>query len=126
MAIEYVMLEKGNPTNPQAPKKWYANAKNNGSVSLKELNKQITKYCRVSSETTFFVLNALTKVLCDNLANGKIVRLGDFGSFQITLSSEGAESAEKFNSSQIKKPKVVFRPSADIKEMLNALEFKKL
>ena len=126
MAIEYVMLEKGNPTNPQAPKKWYANAKNNGSVSLKELNKEITKYCRVSPETTFFVLNALTKVLCDNLANGKIVRLGDFGSFQITLSSEGAESAEKFNSSQIKKPKVVFRPSADIKEMLNALEFKKL
>ena len=57
--------------------------------------------------------------------NGEIVRFGDFGSFQVSISSEGAETAEKFNASMIKGGKVVFRPGIDLKEMLAALKYEK-
>ena len=63
---------------------------------------------------------------CEHLANGKIVRLGDFGAFQVSVSSTGAETKEKFNASLIKSSKVVFRPGIDLKEMQNNLKYEKI
>ncbi|MDR2928355.1 MAG: hypothetical protein LBV41_09200 [Cytophagaceae bacterium] len=40
--------------------------------------------------------------------NGKIVRFGNFGYFQILLGSEGAKTADKFNASMIKTRKWLF------------------
>lgn len=57
---------------------------------------------------------------------GEIVRFGDFGSFQVTLGSEGSASEETFNSSLIKTTKVQFRPGEDIKQMLKNLKFEKI
>jgi predicted histone-like DNA-binding protein len=71
------------------------------------------------------VLNDLTKVLKRHLDNGEIVRFGDFGTFQVSITSEGAETAEKFNASLIKGGKVTFRPGIDLKEMLATLKYEK-
>jgi predicted histone-like DNA-binding protein len=79
----------------------------------------------VSPADTQAVLVALTEVLTEHLAEGKIVRLGDFGAFQVSVSSEGAETEAKFNASLIKGSKVVFRPGIDLKEMQNNLKFEK-
>ncbi|MDL2262353.1 HU family DNA-binding protein [Bacteroidales bacterium OttesenSCG-928-I21] len=125
MAVKYNVTERGNPLNPQAPKKWYANAKSTGETTLKALGKEITQRSTVNHADTLAVLEALTQVLTANLAEGKIVRFGDFGSFQVSIGSEGAETREKFNVSFIKSKKVVFRPGVDLKEMLNNLKFEK-
>jgi hypothetical protein len=70
----------------------------------------------VSDSDVLAVLNDLTKVLKCHLSNGGIVRFGDFGSFQVAISSEDAETAEKFNASLIKGGKVTFQPEIDLKE----------
>jgi predicted histone-like DNA-binding protein len=93
---------------------------------LKALGKEITQRSTVNHADTLAVLEALTQVLTDQLAEGKIVRFGDFGSFQIGIGSGGAESKEKFTSSLIKTKKVTFRPGIDLKEMLNNLKFEKV
>ena len=123
MAIQYTVNEKGNPLNPQQPKKWYANAKSSGDVTLRALGKEIAARSTVSPADTQAVLVALTEVLVEHLAEGKIVRLGDFGAFQVSIGSEGAETAEKFHPSMIKNNKVVFRSGIDIKEMQNNLKY---
>jgi predicted histone-like DNA-binding protein len=79
----------------------------------------------VNHADTLAVLEALTQVLTMRLDEGKIVRFGDFGSFQVAVGSTGAESEEKFSTSLIKTRKVVFRPGVDIKSMLNNLKFEK-
>jgi predicted histone-like DNA-binding protein len=71
------------------------------------------------------VLNDLTKVLRKHLDNGVIVRFGDFGSFQVAITSEGAETENKFHHSMIKGGKVTFRPGIDLKEMLATLKYTK-
>jgi predicted histone-like DNA-binding protein len=126
MAVKYVVLEKGNPVKPGDPKKWYASAKSAGEITLKALGKEITQRSTVNHADTLAVLEALTQVLTDQLSEGKIVRFGDFGSFQIGVRSDGAETKEKFTSSLIKSKKVTFRPGIDLKEMLNNLRFEKL
>lgn len=125
MSVKYVVSENSNPQDLTAPKKWYAKAKSTGDVSLKELSKEITQRSTVNSADTLAVLDVLTQVLTEHLNRGEIVRFGDFGSFQVTLGSEGAVTEDKFNSTLIKSTKVQFRPGEDLKQMLNNLKFEK-
>ncbi|MDR1382189.1 MAG: DNA-binding protein, partial [Tannerella sp.] len=39
MAVNYVLVERGNPGNPKAPKKFYAQAKSSGDLTLRKLSK---------------------------------------------------------------------------------------
>ena len=125
MAINYVLVERGNPQKPEEPKKFYAQAKSTGSVTLKELGKEITQRSTVNHADTLAVLEALTQVLADNLSAGKIVRLGDFGTFQIAITSDGAETEKEFTSNLVKNPKVAFRAGNDLKDMLKVLKYEK-
>jgi predicted histone-like DNA-binding protein len=126
MAVNYVVVERGNPGNPQAPKKFYAQAKSRGELTLRKLSKEISEASTTVSDTDVLaVLNDLTKVLKRHLDNGQIVRFGDFGTFQVAFTSDGAETADKFHSSLIKKPKIAFRPGIDLKEMLATLKYEK-
>jgi predicted histone-like DNA-binding protein len=127
MAITYVLTQKGNPGDPKAPKKFYAHAKSQEEFTLRKLSKEIAEGgSTVSDSDVLAVLKDLTKVLKRHLANGEIVRFGNFGSFQIAISSDGVEAAEKFNVSLIKGSKVVFRPGVDLKETLATLKYEKL
>jgi len=126
MPVKITVTERGNPLQPQQPKKWYANTKSTGDTTLRTLSKEIAARSTVSPADTQAVLVGLTEVLVEHLANGKIVRLGDFGAFQVSVSSAGAESAAKFNASLIKSSKVVFRPGIDLKEMLKTLKYEKV
>jgi predicted histone-like DNA-binding protein len=127
MAVTYVLTQKGNPGNPEAPKKFYAQAKANKELTFRKLSKEIAEgSSTVSDSDVLAVLNDLTKILKRHLADGEIVRFGDFGSFQIAITSEGAETAEKFNASMIKNNKVTFRPGVDLKEMLTTLKYEKI
>ena len=126
MAIPYVTVERGNLNNPAAPKQWYGQAKSSGELTFRKLAKEIAEGSTTVSDTDVLaVLNDLTKILRRHLDAGEIVRFGDFGSFQVTFKSKGAETAEKFNASLIHSPKITFRPGADLKETLNNLKYAK-
>jgi len=127
MSVKYVVIERGNPLRKGEPKKWYAMAKSSGELTFRKLSKEIAEGSTTVSDTDVLaVLNDLTKVLKRHLENGEIVRFGDFGSFQISLGSEGVEKKEQFHHSMIKSSKVVFRPGIDLKEMKNNLKFEKM
>jgi len=126
MAVKYSVNERANPLNREDPKKWYATARSTGELTFRKLSKEIAEGSTTVSDTDVLaVLNDLTKILRRHLENGEIVRFGDFGSFQISLGSEGANTETKFNASMIKTKKVIFRPGIDLKEMLNNLKFEK-
>jgi predicted histone-like DNA-binding protein len=126
MAVPYVVSERGNPRDPNAPKKFYAQAKSSGELTFKQLGKEIAEGSTTVSDTDVLaVLNDLVKLLRRHLADGKIVRFGDFGTFQISFGSEGAETEEKFHASMIRNQKVAFRPGIDLREILATLKYTK-
>jgi len=71
------------------------------------------------------VLESLLKVIPAHLLNGRIVRLGDFGSFRLTVTSEGADTEDHFSKSMIKKVKLNFRPGKQIRNDLKTAEYEK-
>lgn len=127
MPIKYNIIGKTNPRDPQAPKKYYANAKADGVVTFRTLSRNIAARSTTVSDTDVLaVLNELTKELAHLLSDGKIVRFGDFGSFQIAISSEGMETEKQVTPASIKSAKITFRPGTDLKEMLNNATYEKL
>jgi predicted histone-like DNA-binding protein len=126
MPIKYVLVEKSNPLKPEKQKRIYAQVKSTGAITLKMLSKEIASDSTTVNDTDVLaVLNNLAKALSRNLAEGRIVRFGDFGSLQIGISSQGAENTQKFNDSHINGAKVNFRPGAELKEIIASLKFEK-
>lgn len=125
MAIKYNVIQKAYPGDPTGPKKFYANSIADGEISLRKLSKEIAQTSSVSESDVYASLIDLAKMLAKHLADGKIVRLGDFGSFQISISSEGADSISKVTSASIKNAKILFRPGIDLRETLATLKYEK-
>ena len=127
MAVQYVTIARGNPQDPAAPKKYYAQAKGRSVLTFRNLSREIAEGSTTVSDTDVLaVLNDLIKILKRHLSNGEIVRLGDFGTFQVSLSSEGSETEAKFHSSLIRNPKVSFRPGIDLREMIATLKYERV
>ncbi|MDY3337930.1 HU family DNA-binding protein [Riemerella anatipestifer] len=126
MPVKFTVIQKGNPSKPEEPKKYYASAKASGEVTFRSLSKEIAQGSTTVSDTDVLaVLNDLTKVLSKHLSDGKIVRFGDFGSFQISISSEGAETEDKVTAAKIKSNKILFRPGIELREMLAVAKYEK-
>ena len=71
------------------------------------------------------MLDALMTVIKRSLANGSPVRLGDLGSFRPSVSGRGIEDASKFGANTVKKARVIYVPSAEIKEAVKLYSFSK-
>ena len=126
MSVKYNVVERKNLLDKTSAPKFYASAKADGEINFKAIAKEIAQGSTTVSDTDVLaVLNDLTKVLVRHLSEGEIVKLGDFGNFQITLTSNGAETAEKFNTSLIKGNKIQFRPGTDLREMLQTVKYEK-
>lgn len=89
MAVKYNVIERKNLLKPTEAPKFYASAKADGEVSFKSLAKEIASAgSTVSDPDVLAVFNDLTKVLAKYLVEGRILKFGDFGNFQLTLKSE--------------------------------------
>lgn len=126
MSIKYTVVERGEPgVTGGGTKRWYAQVKTDGEMSVDDLVKEIEKFSALSEADIRGVIIALENVIQKELANSKIIRLDKLGSFYPSLSSGGAESEDKFNVSLIKGAKVNYRPGKRITDALNTATFTK-
>ena len=125
MSVKYVLAERGNPGKPTAPKKFYAVLKSSGEVTTRQLMKEISARSTVSAADTMAVIESLLDILPEKLSQGQIVRLGDFGSFSASVSSDGADTAEEFTAARITKYSIKFRPGKELNKAVATVEYRK-
>ena len=125
MSVKYKVVERPNPQDREAPKKFYPSVQASGRKSLRQLTKRITQMCTVSSPDTLAVLESLLTVIPQELAEGNIVELGDFGSFWLRSSAEGADQEEGVNASKVTSLLPRFNPGKEFKKALAAVDFVK-
>ena len=123
MAVPISAVKRKNPANPEAPAKWYAHAQADGEANFDTLCRIAAKGRTVTQADISASLYAVVDVMEDLLAEGKIVRLGNFGSFQVMVSSYPAVSEEAFNVSLVKGTKLAFRPGAALVELMGRLSY---
>lgn len=126
MPIEYSLAERGNPANAQASKRWYAVARSQGETTVRDIAGRINQMSTVSTIDVMAVLEAFFQTVPDELAAGRIVRFGDFGSFSVSLQSDGADSEKEFVVGNINNVKVLFRPGKLFAQAMQGASFRKV
>jgi predicted histone-like DNA-binding protein len=125
MSIKFKVLPRKNPRDLEAPEKFYAAAIADGEIDLEGLAEMIAYQCTVTDSDCYAVLTALEHNIVNELKQGRIIKLGRLGNFQVGLSSDGKETAGEVNSSSIRKNRVLFRPGKRLRSMLNNVSYRK-
>ena len=113
-----------NPTKPEMPEKAYARVQINEVISTKKFVGHISDHNGVFSKGTVKgVTTDLVSCLREMLVAGNKVEIEGLGTFGISLTSEGAESLEKFTSANIKAVNVVYTPSEDLQDLIQDATF---
>jgi predicted histone-like DNA-binding protein len=123
MSLLYNKIERGNPSDTLAPKKWYPVLKSTGLEKEKEVARQLADETTLNPKEAEFSIAQLFKVLTVDLLDGKTVQLGDLGSFRLTAHCEGVDTEEEVTAAQIKNLNVRFTASEALKAALIKAHF---
>lgn len=128
MAINYSLSARlSNPSDKNSEKRVYPIAQYQDLLGLKELAGHVAAHGSPFSKGT--IMGILTDtVVCirENLLLGHKIQLGDMGAFFVTLSSEGADSAENFSPSMITGVNVRWAASDELKSLLGEASFRQV
>lgn len=89
MPVRYIVVPHKIPSKPGEPLKYYPRLKSSGEVSLRDIANDIALVSTVSQADTMAVIEGLIQNIPQYLADGKIVRLGELGSFHLSIQAEG-------------------------------------
>jgi len=125
MPVKYKLVQRGNPANANAPKKFYATPAARSRTSIKEISKDIADISSLNYGDISNVLNNFVQLIPKYLANGNIVSLGELGNLRLNFSSEGVETESAFTPSKIRNIKIAFTSGVDLKDGIKAIKFEK-
>lgn len=123
--LKYKLVERGNPSDKEAPKKIYARPVKTGTKTVSSLSSDIADISSLSRGDINNVITNLVERIPKDLLEGNSVSLGELGTLRVSFSSEGVETEADFHTSKIKGLKVIFTPGKLIKEELKKAKFGK-
>lgn len=125
--MKYDLVERPNPQDRKAPKKFYATPVWEGIVGIDELSDIIAGRSSLTAGDVSNVLHNLLDEVPRLLLMGKAVDLDLVGIVRISFGSAGAETAEAFNTNMIRDVKIIYRASPKLKErVLTKVKFEKV
>lgn len=127
MAQKFRLIERKNlgKDNAETPRKFYAQAVNNGYVTFDELCTEIGENCTLTSADVKAVMDRMNYILDKNLKAGRIVQFGEIGNFRLAVGSTGAADEKDFLTTQIKTPRIVFTPGSKLRTTRTLTKFEK-
>lgn len=122
--LELKSISRKNPQDLNAVPKFYAHAISTGMVDLERLAFLVSNQCTVRVPDILAVLRAMEHNMMDELEQGKVVKFGDIGSFQIGVRSVGKDLTEEVSGHSVTSAHLNFRPAKRLRKMLKTLDYK--
>ncbi|MBL1410682.1 HU family DNA-binding protein [Sphingobacterium faecale] len=125
MAMKFNIHEIVNGMNPEAPNKFYLRPISSGEKNLDELAADIAHSSSLTEADVYAVLQSLVREIPRAIADGYIVRLGNLGSFRMSINSSGSHSADQVSEQNIIKRRLIFNAGKSVKKELDKIVFVK-
>jgi predicted histone-like DNA-binding protein len=122
MALNLKKVERSNPAN-RDQKKWYLIKDAGRSIDLDTIAEEIQSRSAMTKGDILAVLSNLVQVLPLHLRSGDSVRLGSFGSFRLTVTSNGTDTAAELTAKNVKGTRVVFVAGTELKKELSGITY---
>ncbi len=124
MSVKFNVVERANPRDLTAPKKFYPSVVASEKVTLRDIVKRVAEMSTVSPADTVAVVEALLAIIPEELSRGNIVRMGEFGSFWLRIHSSGEETEEDVSRENVSRVLPRFTPGKEFKQALQTLNFR--
>ena len=125
MAIKITAVGKTSPTEPSQPMRYYPRAVQSGVIDLEKLSEQISTSTTLTETDCHAVIISLVNTVSKALEEGNIVRLGQFGTFQVSVKGSASQTPEAVSPKSVVSASIIFRPGIRFKKMLQTIKFKK-
>lgn len=126
MAVEYRVVPKKPPGGDDSEIKYYPNITNRKVVDLRFIAKMMDDKTSLHSADVYRIAEMFFSVIPELLQQGHNVKLGDFGTFSLSIKASGMDDPKKVTSKNIKEVRMNFMPGKLIKQTLNNTEFEKI
>jgi len=126
MAVKYNVIPKKNPQAPEASPRYYPVVNSSGRTNQRSLARKGAQISTLSAADLAAALETLLALIPQELMEGNIVDLGDFGFFHLIVKTEGSDSAEEVSVDNIKSAHVRFTPDKEFKYAMSRVAFGKL
>ena len=124
MSVPYKLVLRHNPKDKLAPKKYYGAVKNSGKTEFETLCTTISDRGTCIKGDIQAALDGLIFSMKQGLAEGRIIQLGEFGNFRMSVGGTGVEDSADYSTSMILRKKIIFTPGKLLKDMLKTISFK--
>lgn len=124
MTLLYKKIQRVNPLKKDEPRKWYPVVKSLGTLSEKEVAKRISDETTLNPKEAEMALAQLEKVLISGLLDGYTVKIGDWGTFQVTVNATGTDTEKEATASKITKVNIRFTAGQSLREAAQKATFR--
>lgn len=113
MAIKYAVAKA--ISGKERKENYYARAQYDGVTSMADMAQMVERISAVSAGDVLSVLNTLGTLISVELANGRIVDLGDLGRFRLSIRAKGVPKPSDVTRETIEATRAIFVPGTAIR-----------
>ena len=121
MAIKYAVQKT--QTGKDKTVYYHARAQYDGVTSIEDIAQLVEQISAISVGDVLSVLNTLGKIVATELANGRIVDLGDLGRIRLSLRAKGVATPEEVKRETILATRAIFVPGTALRREQQGLRF---
>lgn len=125
MTVKFNVVERANPSNREAPTKFYPSIFSIGRITTREVAEMAAERSTLSTMDMMAAIESFLAIIPQQLAKGYIIELGDFGNFWLRSTADGAEIPDDVRSDQITSLMPRFMPGKKFKWTLEHIDFEK-
>jgi predicted histone-like DNA-binding protein len=126
MSVRFKMVPKQNNIASPPQTKYYPCAVSSGEVDLERLADTVADRSTLTPADCYAVMVAMSEVIGEELARGKIVKIDRLGTFSLTLKGVGTDQPELLNKNTILGAKILYKPAQHLKKILTNLTYKRI
>ena len=123
MSIFLKPVQRRNPVDEDAPMKWYPVQYTTKLVDETEVAELIADETTLNPMEAQMAIRQLRKVVQRLLLDGKSVKLGNWGTFNVTLNTEGADTKDALTARNVKMVNINFQPGTELKAAMQRADF---
>lgn len=129
MSAKYRLVQRKDFSKdaPKDAKKYFAQLVNNGTVSFEEFCNDVAEETALTSGDVKSCIDRAARMVAKHVKEGRLVQMGELGSFLLAGGSKGSDTIETFDASaMMKKPKVQYIPGKLLQEARESVTFERV
>lgn len=128
MSLKYHLVQRKDMRKGAAPNAqlYYGQIRTQGKLTFDKLCQKVSNISTASKGDVQLVISGLLNTLTEYLELGFSIKVGELGTFRMSVGSEGTDDKAKFNTALFKKPRVIFTPGSMLRTLVDEVGFDKM